>query len=305
MQTLTLEKYVEEAVGAVMEGVAKCKTGAEVQGAVEVRAGLLKASVRRWLTFVVLKIISAIHQRFPLLFTPPFVGLLLASLKPGSASSSTDKDIKEKEDAARIVRQRGLLRILGELEVVGLVEPAAKKGKEKSEAQTGEVTWGVLKELVRCYSPSLRINRVGPRGTNSRRTEQLTADKDSLSLASPLAIAFTKHLGHLYLPDISPSSSTDSELAPPATSDFPSLSSSSSPFTDLVPLAVADKFLRLLQAYLTALGRSCTARHLELQKQDRRNHEAYIRSGEVFEDREKGYEKSVKAWERGWTGVVQ
>jgi len=43
----------------------------------------------------------------------------------------------------------------------------------------------------------------------------------------------------------------------------------------------------------------------ELQKQDKRNHEAYIRSGEVFEDREKSYEKAVKAWERGWASVTQ
>lgn len=43
----------------------------------------------------------------------------------------------------------------------------------------------------------------------------------------------------------------------------------------------------------------------ELQRLDKRNHEAYIRSGEVFEDRSKSYEKSVKSWERGWSSVTQ
>jgi len=33
---LSLEKYVEEAVGAVVEGLGKCKTGPEAVGAVEV-----------------------------------------------------------------------------------------------------------------------------------------------------------------------------------------------------------------------------------------------------------------------------
>lgn len=33
---LALEKYVEEAVGAVVEGLGKCKTAAEVNGAIEV-----------------------------------------------------------------------------------------------------------------------------------------------------------------------------------------------------------------------------------------------------------------------------
>lgn len=37
IKTLALEKYIEEAVGATLEGLGRCKTGAEVQGAVEVR----------------------------------------------------------------------------------------------------------------------------------------------------------------------------------------------------------------------------------------------------------------------------
>lgn len=36
ISSLSLEKYVEEAVGATVEGLAKCKTGPETQGAVEV-----------------------------------------------------------------------------------------------------------------------------------------------------------------------------------------------------------------------------------------------------------------------------
>lgn len=94
----------------------------------------------------------------------------------------------------------------------------------------------------------------------------------------------------------------------PSTHDFPSLASTlTEPSTDeeLVPREVKDKFRKLLVAYLEALGRRETKKHVELQKADKRNHEAYIRSGEVFEDREKMYEKSVKAWERGWASVTQ
>ena len=40
--SLSLEKYVEEAVGATVEGLAKCKTGPETQGAVEVRSRTLE-----------------------------------------------------------------------------------------------------------------------------------------------------------------------------------------------------------------------------------------------------------------------
>jgi len=35
-----------------------------------------------------------------------------------------------------------------------------------------------------------------------------------------------------------------------------------------------------------------------LQEQDRRNHEAYIRSGEIFEDRQQAYEKMTKSYEK-------
>lgn len=40
---------------------------------------------------------------------------------------------------------------------------------------------------------------------------------------------------------------------------------------------------------------SCLQR---LQEQDKRNHEAYIRSGEIFEDRQQAYEKMTKGYER-------
>jgi len=35
-----------------------------------------------------------------------------------------------------------------------------------------------------------------------------------------------------------------------------------------------------------------------LHEQDRRNHEAYIRSGEIFEDRQQAYEKMTKGYEK-------
>lgn len=87
-----------------------------------------------------------------------------------------------------------------------------------------------------------------------------------------------------------------------------------------------DKFRKLVVAYFEVLGKKEQKLHLvslhcrspifrstltwhrapqDLQKQDKRNHEAYIRSGEVFEDREKNYEKAVKSWERGWASVTQ
>ena len=36
---------------------------------------------------------------------------------------------------------------------------------------------------------------------------------------------------------------------------------------------------------------------------DRKNHDAYIRSGEIFEDRAQNYEKLARSWEKLWAGV--
>ncbi|GAA5822482.1 hypothetical protein JCM5353_000523 [Sporobolomyces roseus] len=246
---LSLEKYVEEAVGAVVEGLGKCKTGPEAVGAVEV--------------------VSAFHQRFPVLFTPPFSALLLQGLKPGS-SNATDKDVKEKEDNARVIKQRGLLRIVGELELVGVLR------KENGKGSTGDVTWTALKDL-------------------------LTSNREALAQVAPLAIAFAKHLGSVYLPPVDQSTENGTDKH-----EFPELQSSQQAESDdIVSRETKEKFQKLLFAYFDVLGKKEQKLHLELQKQDKRNHEAYIRSGEVFEDREKSYEKAVKAWERGWASVTQ
>ena len=80
--------------------------------------------------------------------------------------------------------------------------------------------------------------------------EQLTADKEALALAAPLGIAFAKHLGHLYLPLLSPAADT-------STHDFPTLAQASEgePEDAIVTREVKDKFRKLLLAYLDALGR--------------------------------------------------
>lgn len=144
---LSLEKYVEEAVGAIIEGLAKCKSGPEVAGAVQVSFPFISIALLSLINPA--QIISALHQRFPDLFTPPFTALLLQALKPATSIAS-DKEVKEREDNARIIRQRGFLRVLGELEIVGIIR------KDEGRGMTGEVSYGVLRDLVRPpHCPSL------------------------------------------------------------------------------------------------------------------------------------------------------
>jgi regulator of nonsense transcripts 2 len=116
-RTLSLEKYSSELVAAAAEGVQRCKTTQEVLNACEA--------------------IVALHLRFPDSFTQPFIAVLLASLKLPAKSSLAQGDQREKDETARVLRQRGLLRILGELDAIGLCSNPV-----------GTATLGVLKELV-------------------------------------------------------------------------------------------------------------------------------------------------------------
>lgn len=197
-----------------------------------------------------LQVIVAMHNRFPELFTPSFTNLLLQGLKPG-ASSAADKDIQEKENTARIIKQRTTLRIVGELEVIAIVRKAAGKA-----GSTGEITWVALRDLVSLHSSPLWKLR-----SRQRIVLQLTSDKEALPLVAPLAIAFAKHLGPLYLPPASPDSDSTDSVA----NDFPELGAGGDqPESDeaIVPRDVKDKFRKLLVAYFEALGKREQKLHL-------------------------------------------
>ncbi|KAF8897021.1 armadillo-type protein [Gymnopilus junonius] len=106
IETLSLEKYVDELAGAVIEGLARCKTEKDVWGAVE--------------------IISALHQRFSKSFTPALVSNLSAAIgapSRGSLASLTPEQ-REKEDALRVTRQRPIVRVCSELALVGIIKDA-------------------------------------------------------------------------------------------------------------------------------------------------------------------------------------
>jgi regulator of nonsense transcripts 2 len=217
-------------------------------------------------------VVVALHNRFPELFTPPFSSLLLQGLKPGSPSHAADKDIQEKENNARIIKQRTTLRIVGELEAIGIVRKESGgggKGEKSTAGMTGEITWAALRDLVSLGTSSASF----PREADPRKArKQLTSDKEALPLVAPLAIAFAKHLGPLYLPPPPASSSGAATANPESTDEFPALaaaaageggaSEESSAVAPLVPREIKDKFRKLLVAYFEALGKREQKLHL-------------------------------------------
>ncbi|KZP18693.1 ARM repeat-containing protein [Athelia psychrophila] len=254
IDSLSLEKYIDEIASAAVEGVGRCKTEKDVWSAVEV--------------------ISSLHRRFFKSFTPALVALFAAALNAPSraALSALVLEQREKDDSARITRQRPVLRVCAELALVGIIKDAPKRSG-------GEWIMKALKELL-SHDPSLS--------------------------SLPLLTTFLKSYSYPYLglvpqsakqiptssePGTLSSATEENEIA------FPALGMPKDE-DDLVGQDVKDRFKRMCEGYFDNVTKKLVIEHKRLQEQDRRNHEAYIRSGEIFEDRQQAYEKMTKSYEK-------
>jgi regulator of nonsense transcripts 2 len=253
IDSLSLEKYIDEIAGAALEGIARCKTEKDVWSAVE--------------------IISALHRRFPTAFTPSLVSSLSTALAAPSraALSALPPEQREKEDSARVSRQRPLLRVCSELALVGIITDGQRRSG-------GEWMMKILKELL---------------------------SNDPTLSSLPLLSIFLKSYSRPYLGLTPPQSKQISAEAEPGTlssattnatqGDFPTLLHEDE---ELVEQEIRDRFKRMCEGYFDSVSKKLTIEHKRLQDQDRRNHEAYIRSGEIFEDRQQAYEKMTKGYEK-------
>lgn len=122
IKTLSLAKYVSEAVSASTDGLQKCKTQADIQSAVQV--------------------ISALHRRFPTTYTPAFTYGVMQILQPpaplGNRPTAAAIAEREKEEAGRITRQRITLRVATELWLAGVLR-SVEDGSAEATGVEGEV----------------------------------------------------------------------------------------------------------------------------------------------------------------------
>ncbi|KAI0666624.1 ARM repeat-containing protein [Trametes maxima] len=257
IDSLSLEKYVDEIVGSVVEGISRCKTEKDVWSAVE--------------------IISALHRRFPKTFTPALVSSLSAALAAPSRASlaALSAEQREKEDSTRVSRQRPVLRVSAELALVGIIRDA--------------------------------VDRSGAEWIMKAVRDLLSNDPSLSSL--PLLLVFLKSFSRPYLGLVPPTSSKQipaasepgtlsdatSEEASHVNGTFPVLVNEDE---ELVEKEIRDRFKKMCEGYFDSVSKKLVIEHNRLQEQDRRNHEAYIRSGEIFEDRQQAYEKMTKSYEK-------
>lgn len=287
IRTLSLHKYLSEIISAFYEGACKLKSPGEIAAGVEIA--------------------SALHQRFgPDEFTKQLGWLL------GRGMSTPDKaqmkawtqDVREREEKERLMRQRVLLRVVTELWLVGVLrtlddverpEDLGTKGKDGTPSMGGKNSEGLTKAR-QAQTPARAGQDTDPFPLEVIK-DLLGYDREHHNL--PLAVLFAKN----YSWDIM---GIKREADAPGNKEVPETSGDESSgnidSADDPPLMLDEKlqtrFRSIMSKYLEDVKKHVIRDQKSLAALSRRNAEAYVKSGEILEDRQSNFEKQSKAQEK-------
>ena len=296
IRSLSLHKYLSEIVSASYEGLCKLKTPAEIAAGVE--------------------IVSGLHQRFGPHEYTCYLGWLVGRglVTPDKAAlKSLSPEAKEKEEKERLARQRVLLKVVTELWLVGLLrsledavrpeDATATKTKDNSAQPTSKLGES-LKAKPGSGSSKNLDNEAFPLEVLK---DLLGHDREHNNL--PLAVLFVKTFAWDVLGvgssaekgrqavgvDGGPapagreeSFSDDEQQQPTDADDDPPLSSPE----------LQQRFKGVLIRYLEDVKQHVVRDHQAVALQAKKNAEVYVKSGEIFEDRQAKFEKQLKAQEK-------
>ncbi|KAH8549365.1 armadillo-type protein [Umbelopsis sp. PMI_123] len=290
---LSLEKYISEIVGAVIEGMAKCRTSSDVTSCVEV--------------------ISALHQRFPDSFTLLFTYQLAKVLAPPTKQqlASLTPEQREKEDTSRALRQRTYLRLASELWLVnvlrnvsdGVATPAAVN-LEGMETQRDNVAGLVgstssIKEKSKETKETDQDAQSGHGFVYSVLRDLFANDKTQHSNLL-LAASFMKNYGSEII-GITPRkqrAAVDQALNEALSGDGKSIPTSGEAAESQVNVATREAFKTLMMDYHKSLEKHLVKEHKYIKRMDQRNHEILFSRGQLNEETKQNYEKLTKAYEK-------
>jgi regulator of nonsense transcripts 2 len=300
VRTLSLQKYISEIISATAEGVSKLKTAGELLAGVE--------------------IVSALHQRFgPADFTRQIGWLLGRGLSAPDKSQlkSWTQEVRDREEKERLQRHRVLLKVVTELWLVGVLrslddverpEEVSGKVKEVQGSSTSRVD-GASRGKVQASAGRMEFDHDVEPFPLEVLKELLGHDRDHSNL--PLAVLFVKSFSWDVLgvksgadkkrKTVEPDGATSSPIK--ESFDVPSSDENASEgFTEddspLVSGKLQTRFRNVLLRYLDDVKAQVVRDQKALDSQSRRNAEAYVKSGEVFEDRQANFEKQTKAQEK-------
>lgn len=290
IRTLSLHKYLSEIISACYEGLCKLKSPGEIDAGIG--------------------IVSALHQRFgPSEFTT-YLGWLL-----GRGMSTPEKaqlkvlgaDAREREEKERMGRQRVLLKVITELWLVGVLKsledvlrpedaaaPAAK-GTDQHNRTKPTVTGLKAGDSIDAEPFPLEVLK-----------DLLGHDRDHVNL--PLVVAFVKSFGW----DLLGATAARAEGCKFVEADGVTTTAADDPGSaeddhvgktlgDDPPFAsseLQERFRNILNRYFDDVKSHVIRDQKMLLAQGRRNAEAYVKSGEVFEDRQANYERQLKVQEK-------
>lgn len=297
IRSLSLQKYLSEVISASYEGLARLKTPGEIAAGVE--------------------IVSALHQRFGPAEYTSYLGWLI-----GRGLSTPDKaqlknlgqEAREKEEKERLTRHRALLKVATELWLVGLLrslddvarpEDATARGKENAGSASSK-----LAEVVGKSKAGPGVAKVAPTDAEPFPLEVLKDllghDKEHANL--PLVVLFVKSFGWDVLGIKSSSTDVQKSVKPdgvisaaPESYDQSSTDEDPAAKADDPPLTTVElqqRFKNLLDRYFEDVKVHIVKDNKIITAQGRRNAEAYVKSGEVFEDRQANYDKQLKSQEK-------
>lgn len=287
IRTLSLHKYLSEIISACYEGLCKLKSPGEIAAGVEITC--------------------ALHQRFgPDEFTKQ-IGWLL-----GRGLSSPDKgqlkalsqEVREREEKERLSRHRILLRMVTELWLVGVL-------KTLDDIERPEDVGSKAKDGVGMGKVSDSPSKVKT-GTSATKDQEKEAEPFPLEVLKdllghdrthanlPLAVLFVKSFSWEILGVRTTEEGRKTVEADGATSTAAQDADGAATGNDppLVPEKLQSRFKHILTRYLEDVKGHVVRDQKALTNQSRRNAEAYVKSGEIFEDRQANFEKQTKSLEK-------
>ena len=287
-------------ISASFEGLCRLKTPAEITAGVE--------------------IVSALHQRFGPTEYTCYLGWLLGrglSTPDKAQLKSLAQDAKEKEEKERLARQRVLLKVVTELWLAGLLrsledvkrpEDATARIKETPGAANSKISEVLNKTKTGNQAVKSENNLIAEPFPLEVLKDLLSYDKDHVNL--PLVVLFVKTFGWDVFgikssaiderKSVEADGTTRADIgAQEQSSDDESLSTNDT--VDDPPLTAPElqqRFRNVLDRYLEDVKAHVIRAQQAITLQSRRNAEVYVKSGEVFEDRQANYEKQLKTQEK-------
>ena len=285
-RTLSLQKYLSEIISATAEGLSRLKTSGEIATAVEV--------------------VSALHQRFgPAEFTRQLAWLLGKGLSPPDKAQVKlwTPEVREREEKERLVRQRVLLRVVSEFWLCGILRSLDDVDRPDDTSTRTKETQGQPEPKPRPVSNGLKSGSQIDHEPFPLEVlkELLGHDPEHVNLS--LAVLFVKNFSWDILGLKPPSDESrkipDADGAPPETAKVGN-DADNAPEDDapIIPQAIRQRFVNVFERYLGSVKNHVVRDSRSLNNQSRRNAEAYVKSGEIFEDRQANFEKQTKAQEK-------